>query len=190
MLSEFQHQKMIHFFSMLDYTKNGKLTIEDFLAIAENLCVLWRYREGSEEYDNVMAKCKKTWHDLTKIMSHPLVDEITHQDWLKFVDQFIVNGEEGHYEMYVENFVNEIFDYFDLNGDGLISIEEFVDMFMAYHIEIRYSAKSFTKLDLNNDEMLNREELLTAVRQYFRSDDKDDRGNWLFGFWNVPYFNE
>ncbi|MFT6865340.1 MAG: Ca2+-binding EF-hand superfamily protein [Cyclobacteriaceae bacterium] len=190
MLTEFQTQKMIHFYSMLDYTKNGKLTVEDFLAIAENLCVLWKYREGTEEYNEIIAKCKKNWRDLTRIMPNLMVEEITRKDWLQFVDQFLVNGEDSQYEMYVENFVNEIFDYFDTNKDGLISIEEFVDIFMAYHIEIRYSAKSFTKLDLNGDETLSREELLIAVRQYFRSDNKEDKGNWLFGFWNVSYFNE
>ncbi|MEP4532027.1 MAG: EF-hand domain-containing protein [Cyclobacteriaceae bacterium] len=184
MLSEFQKQKWIHFFNILDFNKNGKITIEDFIAIAENLCVLWGVREGDEEYKEIMTKCKNSWVSFTNAIPEDMVMEVHRNQVLLLADEFI-GGDGKHFEEYVSHFVGEIFSQFDINNDGYISLDEYVDLFMAYHIEIRYSAKSFTKLDLNGDDMLSRDELVAAVRQYFIGDNKEERGNWLFGFWNV-----
>ncbi len=56
---------------------------------------------------------------------------------------------------------------------------------MAYRIEIRYSARAFTKLDLNQDDLISRDELLSGIKEFFRSDDREAAGNWLFGLWET-----
>lgn len=185
MLSEFQHQKWLHFFSILDFNKNGKINIDDFIGIAENLCVLWGYSEGSKEYDEVLRKCKKSWSELTRIVPREVVEEVYRDEFVECAGDLVDEAGNDLFNQHVSSFVGEIFDYFDQNNDGFISIEEYVDLFMAYHIEVRYSGKAFTKLDLNGDELLSRKELVLAVRQYFLGDNKEDRGNWLFGFWDV-----
>ena len=183
MLSQFQTDKLTYFFHLLDFNRNGVITVEDFEAIAENLCVLWGFHEGTQSFDMIMQKCRYSWETFIKFYHDSDVKEASLEDWLEFADKNIVNANEETYKIYVSNMVAEIFDFFDTNRDNYISIEEFIDLFMAYRIEIRYSAKSFTKLDLNGDERLSRSELLKAVAEYFRSDNEEDKGNWLFGFW-------
>ncbi|MFC9295666.1 hypothetical protein ACFTWH_15175 [Streptomyces sp. NPDC057011] len=41
--------------------------------------------------------------------------------------------------------------------------------------------EAFSELDRNGDEVLSREEISTAVLEYFTSEEPDAPGNWLFG---------
>ncbi|MFY0601832.1 MAG: hypothetical protein JXR03_19310 [Cyclobacteriaceae bacterium] len=185
MLSEFQTQKWNHFFNILDSNKNDKVTELDFIGIAENLCVLWGYRSGTEEFDEIVEKGKKIWKDFSSAIPRDEVVEVYRDEMISLAEKLIEENNVVYFDSLVEGFVGEVFDLFDSNQDGYISLDEYVDLFMAYHIEIRYSGKAFTKLDLNGDDLISKEELWIAVKQYFISDDKEERGNWLFGFWNV-----
>ena len=73
---------------------------------------------------------------------------------------------------------------FDENNDGYLSLKEYLDIFMSFRLEVRYSAKAFTKLDKNRDDQISREELGDAVREFFRGDDENANENWLFGSWH------
>ena len=95
----------------------------------------------------------------------------------------IVNGNEELYIQHVSKVAMEIIDLFDADKDGFLSLSEYLNMFMAYRIEIRHSAKAFENLDKNKDDLISRDELLIAIREFFRSDDEQSPGNWLFGFW-------
>lgn len=185
MLTQFQNQKWLHFFNILDFNKNGKITEEDFLAIAENLAILWGYRIGSDEYEEVRKKCKQSWRQFIAVIPGEIIIEVYRDEFFNLAEELVRFESKKVLGDFVAGFVDEILNYFDLNKDDYISIDEFVDLFVAFHIEVRYSGKAFTKLDLNGDELLSKKELLTAVEQYFTSDDKEDRGNWLFGFWNT-----
>lgn len=185
MLSEFLNQKWNHFFNILDFNNNNKITEEDFLAIAENLAILWGYRIGSPEYNQVIERGRGSWRTFIDILPKDVVLEVTRKEFLLLVEELVSSKTDNSLVAFVAGFVEEIFKYFDLNRDQFISVEEFIDLFMAFHIEVRYSGKAFTKLDLNGDELLSKSELQIAVGQYFISEDKEDRGNWLFGFWNT-----
>jgi Ca2+-binding EF-hand superfamily protein len=93
----------------------------------------------------------------------------------------IINGDPNLYNKFVDDFAGEIFDNFDSDKDGYISLDEFIDMFCAYRIEVRFAAKAFRKIDLNHDDLISRGELISAVKEYFISNDEDAPGNWLFG---------
>ena len=103
--------------------------------------------------------------------------------FLKFIDKILSPENEEMYHAFVTQVAGNVFDSFDLNKDGVISINEYVDMFMCYHIKIKYSAKAFMKIDGNRDDHIVKEELLEAIDQFFKSDDPKAAGNWLFGYW-------
>ena len=183
MLTEFQKEKLTHYFKLLDYDHNGVIEKADFTAIAENLCILWGFKEGTEQFNKYTHLFGQCWTDFKNLIQHSNPHSATMEEWFTFADIYLVNGEEDFFNRYILKVLSELFDCFDANGDGFISLEEYIDLFMAYHIEVRYSAKSFIRLDLNNDDLLSKVELLTAVEQFFKSDDQESPGNWLFGFW-------
>jgi Ca2+-binding EF-hand superfamily protein len=183
MLTDLQTKKLTHYFNLLDYDNNGIVEKSDFTAIAENLCVLWGFREGTEKYNYYIQVFGQGWDDFRNLVENLDKDKASLVEWLEFGDRFIVNGTEEQYEKYVKMVAREIFDCFDSNGDGYISLEEYIDLFMAYRIEVRYSAKAYTRLDRNSDDLLSKDELLSAVDEFFKSDDENAPGNWLYGFW-------
>lgn len=183
MLTEFQKQKLTHYFNILDYNNNDVIQKEDFVAIAENLCILWGLKPDTIEYDGWVEKFINQWREFKAHTNGPEENRAELEEWLDFADRKLVNGDDQYYEAYVEKMCEDIFDFFDEDGNGFISLNEFVDFFMAFRIEIRYSAKSFMKLDTNRDDRLSKQELLSAIRVFFRSPDENESGNWLFGFW-------
>lgn len=184
MLSPFQKEKLTHYFRILDYDNNGTIEREDFTGIGENLCIIWGIKEGTEDYTRYMSLFESSWTDFRKAVNKEASEHATLEEWLDFADQHLVNGSDAFFDKYVKQTTREIFKCFDVNDDSYIALDEYIDLFMAYHIPVRYSAKSYTKLDLNQDDLLSLSELLSAVDEFFRSDDKDAPGNWLFGFWD------
>ncbi len=183
MLNELQEEKLTHYFRLLDYDHNGTVEKEDFVAIAENLCVLWGIKEGSPDYKKYTGMFEDSWKEFRNSVVHQDPTHSTLAEWLEFADRYVVNGSDEFFDRYMQRITREIFDCFDANGDGFISLDEYIDLFMSYNIQVRYSAKSYIHLDLNSDDLLSREEMLLAVDQFFRSPDNDAPGNWLFGFW-------
>ena len=180
MLNELQINKLEKFFYILDYDRNGVIEKEDFVGIAENLCILWRIKEGDDQYTSIMNKFEEGWNKFNLFVNNN-EGKANWDHWLHFAEQVIVNGDEQVFNTYVEDYVGEIFDNFDTDRDGYIDLDEFIDLFVGYRIEVRFAAKSFRKLDLNKDNLISRGELIKAVKEYFRSDDPDAPGNWLFG---------
>ncbi|MFZ9045511.1 MAG: hypothetical protein ACO2ZZ_06565 [Cyclobacteriaceae bacterium] len=184
MLSTFQKEKLTHYFRILDYDNNEVIEKGDFTAIAENLCVLLNFKEDSEDYDRYMQLLGDNWAVFRKAVGKEDKEQATLEEWLEFAGSHLVNGSDAFFDDYVKQTTREIFECFDVNNDKYIALDEYIDLFMAYHIPVRHSAKSYIKLDLNQDDLLSLEELLKAVDEFFRSDDKDAPGNWLFGFWD------
>lgn len=180
MLSNFQKEKLQRFFNILDWDRNGVIEEDDFIAIAENLCILWDIKEDTAEYAKVMDRFTQGW----KRFNFYISNNEKHANWdhlVAFADKYIVNSDLDDFNALVGDFAGEIFDNFDTNNDGYISIDEFIDLFVAYRIEVRYAAKAFRSIDQNGDEQISRAELVNAVKEFFRSDNPDAPGNALFG---------
>lgn len=183
MLSDFQKEKITYYFNVvLDQDKNGLFEENDFTEIGEAMCILWRFKPFSEEYNGVMDRMRNNWHMFEKHFSLECGVADVH-NFLIFVDKMLSPGKEELYHSFVTQMVGDVFDSFDVNKDGVISINEYVNMFMCYHIKIKSSAKAFRKIDDNGDDHIVKEEFLEAMDQFFKSNDPKAAGNWLFGFW-------
>lgn len=180
MLTDLQLNKLERFFYVLDYDRNGIIEKEDFVGIAENLCILWRIKEGDPRYDVVMKRFETGWDHFNLFVNNN--DGKANWDhWIHFAEAVIINGNVDVFNEYVDEFAGEIFDNFDTDNDGYINLDEYIDLLVGYRIEVRFAAKSFRKLDRNKDDLISRGELISAVKEFFRSDDPDAPGNWLFG---------
>ncbi|HCX23133.1 MAG: hypothetical protein CMB80_14840 [Flammeovirgaceae bacterium] len=186
MLTELQRKKLTHYFNVLDFDKSGTLEKQDFVSIGVNLSTLWGFGPDTAEYQASTARTSRIWSDFHSFINKGEEDHATLEEWLEFADRMIVNGSEEMYVSHVSKVAMEIIDLFDADKDGYLSLSEYLNLFMAYRIEIKHSTKAFANLDKNHDDLISKEELLLAIREFFRSDDEDAAGNWLFGFWEHP----
>ncbi len=184
MLTELQEKKLTHYFNILDYNRNGFIEKDDFLGIGENLAILWQLKPGTAKYDSIINGSARPWRGLEESMKKGNVSKASLRDWLRFADKYIVNGSEDQYNKYIKSVVTGLFGFFDQNSDNQLSLKEYIDIFMAFRIEVRYSAKAFVKLDIDKDGMISQQELFKAVKDFFKSNDENSKGNWLFGNWN------
>ena len=185
MISEFQRKKLVYFFGLYDLNKNGYLQLEDFTDIAEKLCEKLEYKEGSKHHEFLVRKTVALFYRLLTDIPHAEESKIYIDGWLKFFDKEIISkGREENLEEYIELIIGYLFDLFDENHDGYISLDEYKQVFEIYGIDLSYVDKAFENLDLNKDERLSRYELIRSVETFLISDDPEDRGNWIFGNWN------
>ncbi len=183
MLTELQKAKQRHYFDVLDFDRNGAIEEDDFVAIGENLCLLRDVEPGDDIYKSIMDDCRKWWIYLQEYVYTNHQEGANFEEWCKFVDEKIVNADEDWYRKHVAILVKNLLDLFDTNNDGVFSVNEYIDLFISYRIEVRFAPKAFKKLDANGDGTLSKVELFHAVDEFFRSDDPEASGNWLFGYW-------
>ncbi len=185
MLSDFQRKKLTYFFHLLDDNKNGYLQLEDFSEIAEELCINLEYEFESSDHKFIVDKSVGLFYKLLKDIPHEEKQIISLEAWLDFFDKKLIsNRNEELLDEYIELFIGFLFDLFDENHDGYISVDEYADLFVTYGIDIKYSAKSFVNLDINQDGKLSKNELIHAAETFMTSDDPSQKGNWIFGNWD------
>lgn len=185
MISEFQRKKLIHFFNLLDSHKNGFLHVDDFSEISERIRMGLGYEEGGEKHKFLADKSTHFFHRLLNATPHGNGQVIMRDEWVEHIyNEIIMNENEEVLEEFEEFVIGFLFDMFDDNHDGYISTDEYVDMFVVYGIDIKYSAKSFLNLDINKDDRLSRNELIHAFETFLLSDDPKQPGNWILGKWD------
>lgn len=183
MLTEFQITKITHYFNTaLDQNNNRVIGENDFLEIGKSQCTLWGFKPMTDDFDRVMEREKRSWIMFEKYF-HEQGGQADVHDFIKFFDKILSVGNEEMYHNFVTEIVGDVFDSFDLDKNGVVSMNEYIDMFMCYHIRIRYSAKAFMKIDKDGNDSISREEFMEAVDEFFKSDDVNAAGNWLFGYW-------
>ena len=183
MLTELLKQKQRYIFNLLDFDNNGFIERDDFVGIAENLCMVRGEELDSEESQHVLEQCNRLWDGLEFYIDANHDDKCTFEEWLQFVDLKLVNDNSGESKDYLNSVVGRLFDLYDINGDGHISVDEYIDIFLSFRLEAGLVAKSFQLLDLNGDGVITREELVKAVNEFLLSNDMDAPGNWIFGNW-------
>ena len=185
MLSQLQSRKLRHFFNVLDHNKNNILQKEDFDRVGVNLCFTLGAEEGTEEYRKIIQKSRRLYLQIIKDLGKADNSDISIDEWIMLFDQILSQQDMEQLKYYIKLTTIYFFELFDLDKNGILSLDEYVDMFTIYHIDVKYSAKSFLKLDTNHDDCISKVELFNAVTDFFISDDPEAGGNWIFGNWEV-----
>lgn len=181
-MKEIHRKKLTHYFNILDHNKNGELQEDDFIGVGENVCLNLGISLNGPEYKYFVDRSKEMFAYLLKDLDKDGDKSISLEEWLFYFDKYILT--EKNVELlkkYIALTVRHVFELYDVNKDGLITVDEFADMFTIYGISVKYSAKSFVKLDKNNDGVISKQELVLAVKDYFISSKPDAPGNWIFG---------
>lgn len=181
MLTDLQRTKHEFIYNLLDFDRNGYIEKDDFVGIAENLCVVRGEELDTPESQVVRQQCERLWQGLETYIDANHDGKCTMEEWLQFIDENLVNSEEAQRDDFLEGAVGHLFDLYDADGNGTISLTEYLDIFISFHLNASLVGKSFVSLDANGDGSISRSELVETVRQFLISDDIDLPGNWIFG---------
>jgi Ca2+-binding EF-hand superfamily protein len=183
MISPFRKKKIDHFFQVLDRNRNGVLQPDDFKGVAVNICELAGIDKYDKRFDNTIVQSYRIFIQVLTDLEKHIELEITRDEWIVFFERNLISDLDASPPIarYITRVVYYIFNLFDINQDSVISKDEFVNMFDVYGIDSKYSEHAFKQLDLNDDQVLSMDEVVEAVKEYFFSEDKEARGNWIFG---------
>ena len=181
MLSELQETKHRFIFNLMDFDNNGYIELEDFLAIAENLCLVRGEEIDSDESRYIINRCHVLWDGLAYYIDENKDNKCTIDEWLTFIDSHLINTGQSEREQHIESVVSKLFDLYDTNGDEYISLNEYLDIFLSFRLNSSLVAKSFNTLDVNHDQAISKSELIGTVIDFLVSDDLNVPGNWIFG---------
>lgn len=181
---EFQRKKLGYFFRILDLNSNGSLQMDDFTEMVEKVRVTLNYEPQDKNHKRITDKAVKLFNSLVSDIKPFSFNQVTEDEWVNFfLDQVILTDDEDTLDEYKELIFNFMFDFFDQNRDGFISKNEYEDFYDIFGIDRNYCDKAFSLLDKTQSYKLSRYDLMTAVEEFFASDDPTLHGNWIFGNW-------
>ncbi|QFZ20883.1 EF-hand domain-containing protein [Saccharothrix syringae] len=181
MLNELLKRKLAHLFALLDVDDDGTIDRMDYTASADRLVTAFGFAPGSPESERVRERYNRLWESVTLPMDTDGDERVDVAEYSSGMDRFVTASDDG-YRTHIAPVADAFYDLMDVDGDGRITRTEYVRMAAsAFRLSEDAGNAAFDKLDLNGNGWLDRDELHTANEQFFRSQEEDARGNWIFG---------
>ena len=176
--------KLTYLFHMMDVSQNELLDIKDFEMVAEQVTVgLGNTKLEKRKKAAVFRRSRDFFNRIQKAMNLTK-DSIGLQDWLGYFENHVIGADQKQsLNEVVRYLLSFFFGVFDDNRDGYFSITEYEKIFETFGISKSQSKAAFDKMDLNQDGILSRYELLMAVEMFLTSTDPTEAGNKIFGDW-------
>lgn len=182
MASEFQIKKYKHMFKAFDTNSDGGFDRNDTMQVVAKMAELRGISTDSPQYMKLRSDYESWWQMLGEQLDADHDGWVTEDEFLSFWVNFADQAQAGN-----ELFANLLiasgemnFDLLDANGDGAITLEEYTDWLKAQNIDTDYET-CFKSLNLDSDDMLNRDEAGMLLKNFILSDDPDAPGNLLYG---------
>lgn len=177
MISDIKRAKFTRYFEATDTDGDGQVTKQDYLSSADKVIAVLKLDRASMPAQRLKASYAQTWDGLVKNSDDK--DAVTVDWWIEHYYQ--VGLDDKHLDAFVTGRADAILQLFDADQDQRISKEEWTLFFSTIGHPERHYEMAFQKLDRDHDGHLTKEEIKTASREFFASDDPEAPGNWLFG---------
>ena len=178
MLTELQKRKWTRLFQVYDANRNGTLELADFEQHFHNIISLRNWKPGMPEYEAAKARVVENWEKMRQATDLNNDGKIELSEWLEYVERQL-DSPSDYQEMLA--FVGRIFEILDLNGNGVVSLDEYKTFYRSWQLPEELAEEVFPKLDLNGDGVISKEEFFELAQQFHCSDDLEAPGNLLFG---------
>ncbi len=176
MLTDLHRRKLTVLFHANDVNKDEFLEQEDFERITDLYAQPRGWQPGSPGYDSLHALFMGLWHAL-RAAAHPArSDRVTLDEMLASFDQLFQSGSDV-----IPQLSAAVFDTLDADSDGKIAVQEYRQMLATAFIDAHVADQTFPRLDADGDGYITREQLAQLMDEFFRSEDPNARGNWLWG---------
>jgi Ca2+-binding EF-hand superfamily protein len=182
MLTELQKRKLMKLFSMYDACNLGVLKIVDFERLAQQLAELRGWKPGSADYEKITSQYLFRWNRMRSEIKETLNvrndGRVNLDEWLTYFD--IALKDRSH-EKELFALAEAVFNVVDVDESGHLDKDEWTALFRVYNIPVIYVEETFARIDLDGDKVLNKEEVLSMIREFYYSDDPNATGNYMFG---------
>ncbi|MGH9385168.1 MAG: EF-hand domain-containing protein [Vicinamibacterales bacterium] len=180
MLTPLQTRKLTRLFVVLDADRDNALERSDYDEIVANLAKIRGWSRGSAEYAVLEALYIRIWEELKRLADTSGDGRVGLREFLDFHDLML--GTSALHEQITLATVDLLFQAFDRDQDGYVSLDDFRMFFAAYRIRDRAVAdEAFRKLDVERRGRISRTDATDRVQEFYFSDSFDAPGNWLFG---------
>ena len=178
MLTDLQKVKLTRLFNAYDVDNDGFFELEDILDVVGNLARVRGWEEGSDGYQTLAQRYCIIWNYQTQLFDANRDQQVSLDEHLACYDRIF----EAHkYDEFIDQLASLVFDIFDADCNGTVSLSEARDFYSAYHLEASLAELVFPHLDLDGDGIISKAEMLRIVREFHLSNDPEAPGNWLFG---------
>jgi len=180
--TDVQKRKVHHLFNVLDIDRNGKLQPDDFINVGRKIIAQLELDKDSRSARLILLKAHRLFVQLLIDLENPEM-ELTLWDWVEFFRNQIELSNSRILDYYIYRTSRYIFDLFDINKDKMISRKEYSNMLTVYNIPQNTADVGFEELDTNKDDFISSEEMVTGLKNFFKSSDIKAPGNMIFGDW-------
>jgi Ca2+-binding EF-hand superfamily protein len=137
------------------------------------------YAPGTTQYDKIIAAWLKMWEIYLKPLDKDGDDAVTLDEWL---EMSVAYQDAEVADPVVQTAEGLVFDAIDADGDGRISLREYLAFMRGQRIPDAHAQEAFSKFDADSDGFLTRHEFLKNWLEYAYSDDPKAVGNWFYPY--------
>lgn len=184
MLSEFRLRKLRHEFRSNDFDRSGYLEFSDYEGTMQELCRVQGISLDSEAYRSRFALLKTFWEQLEQFGDSNKDGKVSEEEFCTFFESLFASGGSPTLDntpAWLAGLTDAYFEILDADGNGDIGLSEYTTYCSVRHIPAAVAAEAFSKLDLNGDGGLSKEEVRQLVLDFYFSDNLDAPGNNLYG---------
>ncbi len=178
MLSELRQRKLTRFFHILDRNKDGVLSPEDFQQTLDKIIHLRGWTWDNPDYEELHFFWTGFSHRLQVWADRNADGKITLKEWLWYLEQMLYLSEAPYVKQAIINMTLKAMDY---SQDGKANSAEFQQFYQIYEIAEPEARQIFSKLDLNQDGFLDKDELIALFDEFLYSEKPEAEGNWFLG---------
>ncbi|MBT9317025.1 EF-hand domain-containing protein [Leptothoe spongobia] len=179
MLTDIQTRKLTKLFHLYDTNGDGVLVQQDFIALATRLAEFHQEGQSSPHHTQILTHLQHDWLCLCAAADQNCDARITLEEWLAYYTQVLDDMKQ--YASRVIALVTLLFDAFDQDNDGQISEQEWVSLLAVFNVQPIYARSIFINLDVNQDDCLSQDEVLTLIHDFFYINEPSAPANFMFG---------
>lgn len=183
-LSELRKRKVVRAFHACDLTKNGQLTIEDWVIRTKRVAAAFGIEEESEKYERLNRYQMRDWKQIQQSADINRDNVITLDEWIQAHERIWAPEMKDNFVAGLRESCDALWEFIDANGDGCIDLDEFTRYNQGYvdvGADDSWIVKVFQAMDADGDGTISKEEYIAAAVAWAYSEDLEASGNGLFG---------
>jgi Ca2+-binding EF-hand superfamily protein len=179
--SEFLDRKLTRRFGTYDLDGDGVIERRDFQGAAEAMAEEFDQKPGTAARERLTSLCLGLWEHLAAAADHDGDGRISEAEYKAAFHAGLLERPESFDVGYVP-FLHAIMDIADADGDGRLTCEEHVRWTGALmNLPATEAREIAARLDSDGDGLIERDDLLAAIREYYFNESPDSAGSWLLG---------